>query len=503
MRFSYEPAAETVADAVHHAVAATENVSVVEEAIDVLKDAVIRESGVETVLLKAAAGAGKSYALRRMIREMLETGQVNRIGVAAFQNNQIEALVRDLSKEIGKDRVGWLVGEKKDASFDDQTRDELTIRRKAADLDESVQVVAATSHKFGAFGESRRLLDAFNRTERPFDVLFVDEAWQLAQHLFSPIAGLAPVVVGVGDVGQLPPLEIGSNPWRGDARYNPYRAWPHAREHRDTTWSRELPTVWRPSAPQLSVWRAFYPEWESLNCVAGPGDRSLQFDSRTSGLNELLALMSRGFPVMLEVDGLPPAEAADVDLPLTRFAEHVAAELVERNVQLLSVPYGDDGTPSGGPTARGVHDGGDPVLAILATRNQTVDDAAEAVDRVSARFGVPSGAVVASTVDSWQGQTNGITIAIHPLSGAEELDEFNSAFGRLAVTCTRATHSLLVLAREGLDDLLTSVAARPGTPFGEPGSRLLPRQTHQRILRAFARAKLTLEPGDIDLDENP
>jgi len=93
-------------------------------------------------------------------------------------------------------------------------------------------------------------------------------------------------------------------------------------------------------------------------------------------------------------------------------------------------------------------------------------------------------------VDSWQGQTNRITIALHPLSGAAKLDEFNSAFGRLAVTCTRATHGLLILARAGLDDLLTTAPARPGTPLGEPGNRTLPRQTHQRILDTFTRGTL-------------
>lgn len=67
------------------------------------------------------------------------------------------------------------------------------------------------------------------------------------------------------------------------------------------------------------------------------------------------------------------------------------------------------------------------------------------------------------------------------------LDEFNSAFGRLAVTCTRATHGLLLVSRRNLDDLLAVAAPRPGTPFGEPGTRQLPRQTHQRILSTFAR----------------
>ncbi|WP_040686088.1 hypothetical protein [Nocardia vinacea] len=35
-------------------------------------------------------------------------------------------------------------------------------------------------------------------------------------------------------------------------------------------------------------------------------------------------------------------------------------------------------------------------------------------------------------------------------------------------------------------------SASPGTRFGEPGNRQLPRQTHQRILKTFARGTLTV-----------
>ena len=131
------------------------------------------------------------------------------------------------------------------------------------------------------------------------------------------------------------------------------------------------------------------------------------------------------------------------------------------------------------------------MITILATRNQAVDDATDVVERLRKKYALSDTEIVASTVDSWQGQTNGITVAIHPLNSAAQLDEFNSAFGRLAVTCTRATHGLLMVARPGLDRLLGEAPARPGTPFGEPGNRQLPRQTHQRILATFARGTLT------------
>ena len=63
---------------------------------------------------------------------------------------------------------------------------------------------------------------------------------------------------------------------------------------------------------------------------------------------------------------------------------------------------------------------------------------------------------------------------------------------RLAVTCTRATHGLLLVTRVGIEGLLADAPARPGTPLGDPGMRILPRQPHQRILSAFARGVLNV-----------
>jgi len=170
-------------------------------------------------------------------------------------------------------------------------------------------------------------------------------------------------------------------------------------------------------------------------------------------------------------------------------------ELFAAGAALEAERYSDDGSLQG--TTLRIQPGGDsadPLVAVLATRNQAVDDAADVVGRLRARHGLADTECVASTVDSWQGQTNGITVAVHPLSGAAALDKFNSAFGRLAVTCTRATHGLLMVTRPGLDQLLGEAPARPGTPFGEPGNRHLPRQTHQRILATFARGKVTVTP---------
>jgi hypothetical protein len=203
--------------------------------------------------------------------------------------------------------------------------------------------------------------------------------------------------------------------------------------------------------------------------------------------------VASGNPTLLEIDGLSDPDAADIDPPLLGVIEELLMPLLEGGFTVTKRRYDGVGSPMDEVITSSEFPAGDPLIVVLATRNQAVDDAVEMVERLKERYALPAGVLVASTVDSWQGQTNAITVAIHPLSGADQLDEFNSAFGRLAVTCTRATHGLLMVARQGLDRLLDQAPARPGTPLGEPGSRSLPRQTHQRIIETFSRGSLTME----------
>ncbi|MGY1601675.1 hypothetical protein [Geodermatophilus sp. SYSU D00815] len=498
MTVSFTMPAATGEDARHHEVAAAGNAAATTEAITALHAALSRSNGKDKILLRAAAGAGKSHALKRMVREALEHERCSRIAVTAFTNKQILPLARELGRDLGRERVCLFLSGARVGDVPPDVAALVTVAAKATEIPVDAGVVVATSHRLGVPRERGRVGDRLGvatNGERVFDLLMVDEAWQLPLHLFSDVEGYAPIAVGVGDVGQLPPLDPGANPWRGDSGHNPYRAWPTAYEHRPTTHAVDLPAVWRPTAEQLGLWRAFYGEWDRLDCVAGPGDRSVKLPPLAGAAADVWAEVATGRPTLLEVDGLADPEAPDVDGPLLAVVEELLRPLLAGGFTLKSTSYDAAGRPDGAAevssTAPGEDD--DPLIVVLATRNQAVDDAQAVVDRLRADLELPEKVIQASTVDSWQGQTNGITIAIHPLSGADRLDEFNSAFGRLAVTCTRATHGLLMVARAGLDDLLDRAPARPGTPHGEPGPRSLPRQTHQRILQAFARGRLAVE----------
>lgn len=491
MPISFHAPASSAASTVCHTQAAAGNFHATRSAVGILSDALSGATEYNKILLRAAAGAGKSYALVRMVKEALDHTRCTRVAVTAFANKQILPLAGQLGRELGRKNVCLLAAAKRVP----EGHKDFTVATRPEEIPTDSQVVLGTSHKMGVLGYRRRLIDQLGTAARhthPFDVLMVDEAWQLPLHRFTTVEGLAPLVVGVGDAGQLPPLDPGQNPWRGDPGYNPYRAWPTEYDRDAKTFSVDLPAVWRPTAQQLPLWRAFYGDWDQLNCVAAPQDRVLELPALHGDASDIWATVATGSPTLLEVAGLRDPEAADIDTPLLGVIEDLLAPLVDQGFTVIERRYDEEGEPQGEIRVDSSKPDGDPLIVILATRNQTADDATDMVERLTKKFALPEGVLVASTVDSWQGQTNRITVAIHPLSGADQLDDFNSAFGRLAVTCTRATHGLLLVARAGLDDLLDNSPARPGTPLGEPGTRSLPRQTHQRILAAFRRGTLTL-----------
>lgn len=495
MALIISPPREGYSSSAHHATAAVRNLDVATQAIGALQSALDGTDDVQRILLKAAAGAGKSFALRKMVVEALDHPSCSRVGITAFTNKQVIHLAADLGQRLGKEKVCLRVSKDRAGDVPDNVHQEATVAFADKDVPPEAEVLLATTHMM-QFGASR-LRDATGPATNGsslFDVLFVDEAWMLAEHRYARIRYLAPLIVGVGDVGQLPPLDSSRNPWRGDPGHNPYRAWPTRYDRDDKTWARQLPAVWRPTAEQLPLWRAFYGDWADLTCVAAPGDRRIEVSGLEGDSALLWDQVGSGVPTIVEVDGLVESEAPDIDRPLLGVVEAYLDDLLSAEVVVRRTRYDAHGLPE--EVAEGRPDGAEePVIAVLATRNAAVDDAHDMVDRLSRKHGLPDRWMVASTVDSWQGQTNTLTVALHPLSGASGLDTFNSAFGRLAVTCTRATHGLVLFARGGLDELLATAPVLSGTPLGEPGSRELPRQTHQRILSTFARC--AVDVGDL------
>src|SRR5262249_24362661 len=163
-----------------------------------------------------------------------------------------------------------------------------------------------------------------------------------------------------------------------------------------------------------------YRDWDRLDCIAAPEDRTIELPEMHGAPADIWAMVATGHPTLLEVAGLDDPEAPDVYQPLLQIIEDTLAPLVAGGFALIERGYDDSGAPAELREIRSSQPADDPLIVILATRNAAVDDAHAIVDRLTERYGLADGVITASTVDRWQGQTNGITIGIHPLSGADE-----------------------------------------------------------------------------------
>src|SRR5438270_856739 len=97
MTITFSAAAAPPDDALHHESA--------QRAVSALLSALEGAAAYERILLRAAAGAGKSYALVRMVREALAHENCTRVGVTAFANKQVFPLAGELGKELGASQV--------------------------------------------------------------------------------------------------------------------------------------------------------------------------------------------------------------------------------------------------------------------------------------------------------------------------------------------------------------------------------------------------------------
>ena len=205
MTVTFSPPSLVAADAVHRSRAASQNEAAAKFAKGQLLDALNGSSDIQRILLKAAAGAGKSFLLRGLVRDAITQPQCLRVAVTAFQNRQLWPLAASLGDEIGKDRV-WLWASKRVFNdVPDGVKSSATVVDSVKAIPQDVPVVLTTTHMLGMTRQHVRnhFGSSFHGDFR-FDALFVDEAWQLPHHLFDKITYAAPIHVGVGDVGQLP-----------------------------------------------------------------------------------------------------------------------------------------------------------------------------------------------------------------------------------------------------------------------------------------------------------
>jgi hypothetical protein len=374
-------------------------------------------------VVQAPPGSGKTHLLMESVKAGF--GKHQRIAIATQTRSQADDICRRLdAAPFGVPVIRFVSQSGASANVPPSVQqiakqDELPTKRC---------VVVGTTAKWGTI-----------EVREPFDVLFVEEAWQMAWADFMLMGQVAPRFVLIGDPGQIPPVvAVDAARWETAPRA-PHRPAPELilQEHRKNLLSLSLPATRRLPFDTADVIRPFYDF--RFDTWADPDGRQLRPGRSVSGKRAaLVERLTRGSIAAVTLptpDGGPPLECDD----------EIAAMAVESAVRILeSQPECmHDGTC----TRLEPHD-----IGLCATHHVMNAQMSLGLQR----YGRKLKGVAIDTPERWQGLERKVMIMVHPLSGVVTPSAFDLETGRLCVMASRHQISLVVVSRDHLHDTLTS-----------------------------------------------
>jgi hypothetical protein len=267
-----------------------------------------------------------------------------------------------------------------------------------------------------------------------FDLLILDEAYQLAATDFMKIAHLAPRVLMVGDPGQLKPvvsvdtanLEASPHKIHWSAPSYVLDRFPNTPVHRLPVTRRLLPDT--ADLVQASFYRDL-----PFQSVVDPSDRRLRFrvEGVERGINQALNAIASGRSLVgITLPGSAPAHA-EADIELAALMAHVADRVLTRQAEWVG--------------HRVLTDDDIGCIDPHVISGGSISDALRQRGR---------GGIRVDTVERWQGLQMPISIIRHPLSLIERPTAFDLEAGRWCVSLSRHQIGCIIVARESVTDVI-------------------------------------------------
>jgi len=285
-------------------------------------------------------------------------------------------------------------------------------------------VVVATAAKWGLVNLAH-----------PFDILFLDEAWQLSWADFMLLGQVAGRFVLIGDPGQIPPVvTIDVSRWETAPR-PPHRAAPEVILADPTipVLRFSLPATRRLPYDTAGLIRPFY-DFE-FGSWAGPGERRVRARRNSRGaVDKAIDLLEGASTVgymMPTPPGGPPLEKDD------EVAE-IAVEIVNRLLGREAVVQVDGKEDALRPDDIGI-------CATHRVMNTAIELRLPVASRRRVRVDTP---------ERWQGLERMVMVIVHPLSGVTRPSPFDLDTGRLCVMASRHKAGVILLTRDHLSQTL-------------------------------------------------
>ncbi len=395
------------------------------------------------VVVRAPPGSGKTYLLSRVVHALSK--KKRRAVIAAQTNAQADDICRRLIASPWRVESYRFV--RSGGGMDDPVAG-VTEVSSFDDLPSGPCVVVGTAAKWG-----------FVEIKIPFDVLLVDEAWQMQWSQFVPLGRVASRFVLIGDPGQIPPVvAVDSSRWE-TAQIPPHLPAPEIVCSEDEILADvrpiqlRLPASRRLPADTVSLLQPFYDF--PFSAWALPAERAVLVTGRVAEpVDRAIDLLASGSVVAVTnptVDDLPPS---DMDDDVAELVVRIAARLLERKARVRLLDDGD-GKPERRLRALDI--------GIAATHRVMNELIAQRVRRSAALQDVR-----VDTPERWQGLQRLVSIAVHPLSGVLRPSAFDLETGRLCVMASRHQGGLIVVGRDHICDTLDGLVVAADQPIGRP-----------------------------------
>jgi hypothetical protein len=384
-------------------------------------------------VVQAPPGSGKTTLLLKAVQAATR-GRL-RIAVATQTNSQADDICIRLARDYPSLRAIRFAGSGTPAVDLGRT---IAWETVTGNLPTGPCIVVGTSAKWG-------MVDI----ARPFDVVFVEEAWQLGWADFMLLGQVSGAFVLIGDPGQIPPVvSVDVARWETSPR-PPHLAAPKVILADPTVrferWN--LPATRRLPRDSAELVRPFYDF--DFQATAAPLERAIALESgsRTSTDRTLDLLREgsvAGFTLPTPSEGPPLEEDPDV----ARAAAQIVSRLLSRR-----------------PTRRwnGASRKLEPWDIGISATHRVMNTALDLALPRALR-----GQVKVDTPERWQGLERPIMIVVHPLSGVVRPSAFDLETGRLCVMASRHLAGMIVLSRDHIGDTLERFIPSADQPVGRP-----------------------------------
>jgi hypothetical protein len=379
-------------------------------------------------VVKAPPGSGKSFHLLASLQKALDEGR--RIAIAAQTNNQ----VNDLCIRFGTQYPSHKLFRFSSKTFNTPSNfpDNVRVISLKGDIPAGPCTIVATCSKLG-----------LTTLTEPFEILLIDEAWQMTWATFLTLRTTAPRFVLIGDPGQIPPtVTVDCERWETSTTAPHYPApqiilGVNGLDGQIT--KLELDQCWRLPHDSVTVVQMFYDF--DFGAVARPGERFIRAtkSGRGSPSDNAIDLLKDHSTVILTYPTEETGAPIETDQELASFIAELASRLLARQC-LIST----DGSEVSSPRRLKVDD-----IGIVSTHNQMNTAIASALSGATKGIDV-------TTPERWQGLERPVMIAVHPLSGVSVPSSFNLETGRLCVMASRHRSACIFVTRDHVGHTLAT-----------------------------------------------